>query len=146
MRTPMRAALRLAFTGWLGLAGLSLAAAHGRAATPAPPEKVLPDSTVFFAKVKNAAALREAFRQSQFGIGTDTATVKDLVANASGRSENSLAASDAYVSSVKKLGADAQIVWFADVPRVLTLFAKAGAKGKNAANVENFKAVTQVLG
>ena len=34
MRTPMRAALRLAVTGWLGLAGLLLVAAPGRAATP----------------------------------------------------------------------------------------------------------------
>ena len=65
MRIPMRAALRLALTGWLGLAGLSLVAAQGRAATP--PEKILPDSTIAFVKINNAAALREAFRQSQFG-------------------------------------------------------------------------------
>ena len=65
MRNPMRAALRLALTGWLGLAGLSLVAAQGRAA--APPEKILPDSAIFFLKVNNAAGLREAFRQSQFG-------------------------------------------------------------------------------
>jgi len=277
MRTPKRAALRLALTGWLGLAGLSLAAAQGRAA--APPEKVLPDSTVFFVKVNNAAGLREAFRQSQFGqlwadpalkpfredlsgrldegskamkeklgvslrellelpqgaaslavlpkddgdqpvavvisadaglnaqkladvltkatksgeeqgakvskdefkgltitviqppkpkeekegdvppppvvwthdgaqftIGTDVAAVKDLVANAAGRGDHALASSESYTAAVKKLGADAQIVWFADVPKALALVAKAGAKGKNAANVEQFKAMTQVLG
>ncbi len=40
-------------------------AAHGRAAEP--PEKVLPDSTVAFLKVNNAASLRESFRQSQLG-------------------------------------------------------------------------------
>src|SRR5262245_29266188 len=74
MRTPMRAALRLALTGWLGLAGLSLVAAPGRAGTPAPPEQVLPDSAVLFVKVNNAAALREAFRHSQFGqIWSDSA-------------------------------------------------------------------------
>src|SRR5690348_16022192 len=65
MRTPMRAALRLALTGWLGLAGLSLVASGGRAA--APPEKALPDSAVVFLKVNNAAGLREAWRQSQGG-------------------------------------------------------------------------------
>ncbi|MBV8265441.1 MAG: hypothetical protein JO252_03755, partial [Planctomycetaceae bacterium] len=65
MRNPMRAALRLALAGWLGLAGLSLVAAQGRAATP--PEKILPESTIAYLKVNNAAALRESFRQSQFG-------------------------------------------------------------------------------
>ena len=65
MRTPMRAAFRLALAGWLGLAGLSLVAAQGWAATP--PEKVLPEATIAFLKIKNAAALRESFRQSQFG-------------------------------------------------------------------------------
>lgn len=61
MRTPMRAAFRLA----LAVAGLSLVAAQGRAA--APPEKVLPDSTIALLKINNASALRESFRQSQFG-------------------------------------------------------------------------------
>jgi hypothetical protein len=65
MRTPKRAALRLALAGWLGLAALSLVAAQGRAATP--PEKILPDSTIGLLKINDAPALREAFRQSQFG-------------------------------------------------------------------------------
>src|SRR5512135_1108189 len=65
MRIPKRAALRLALAGWLGLAGLSLVAAQGRAATA--PENILPDSTIGFLKINNAAALRESFRQSQFG-------------------------------------------------------------------------------
>ena len=55
MRNPMRTALRLALAGWLGLAGLSLVAAQGRAATP--PEKLLPESTIAYLKVNNAAAL-----------------------------------------------------------------------------------------
>ena len=65
MRIPLRAARRLAVTGWFALAGLLLVVAQGRAATP--PEKMLPDSTVAFVKMQNAAALREAFRQSQIG-------------------------------------------------------------------------------
>jgi hypothetical protein len=65
MRIPLRAARRLAVTGSFVLAGLLLAAAQGRAATP--PEKMLPDSTVAFVKINNAAALRQAFLQSQYG-------------------------------------------------------------------------------
>jgi len=65
MRIPLRAARRLAVTGWFALAGLLLVVAQGRAATP--PEKMLPDSTVAFVKINNAAALREAFSKSQFG-------------------------------------------------------------------------------
>ncbi len=73
MRIAMRATLRLALTGWLGLA---LLAAQGRAATP--PEKVLPDSTLLFVKVNNAAALRESFRQSQFGQLWKDPALKDF--------------------------------------------------------------------
>jgi len=65
MRTALRADLRLALTGWLVLAGLSLSATVARAATP--PEKVLPNKTFLFVKVNNAAALRDSFKQSQFG-------------------------------------------------------------------------------
>lgn len=65
MRTSMRAAIRLALAGWLGLAGLSLVPAQGWAATP--PDKILPESTIALLKINNAAALRESFRQSQFG-------------------------------------------------------------------------------
>lgn len=279
MRTPKRAAFRLALAGWLGLAGLSLVAADGRAAAPAPPEKVFPDSAVFFVKINNAAGLREAFRQSQFGqlwsdsalkpfrqdlsnrlderskalknklgvslrdlielpqgtvalallpkeegdqpaalvisldagfnaeklagvlakatkageeqggkvakeefkgltvttitppkpkeekedqpppppivwtrdgaqftIGTDLAVVKDLVANAAGRTANAIGSFGSFTSASKKLGSDGQILWYADVPKFLALIAKAGSKGKNAANVEQFRAMTQVLG
>jgi hypothetical protein len=281
MRNPMRAALRLALTGWLGLAGLSLVAAQGRAAPP--PEKVVPDSAVFFVKVNNAAAFREAFRQSQFGqlwndpamkplrddlanklqdankdlkekvgvtlhellelpegpiavavlarddadhpvalavtaeagknadrmasvmgkanalageqsgvkhtkeefkgqtihviqgpkpdkkdgddkdgdktppplvwtrtgtvftFGTEVDTVKDLVANASGR-ENALSASDTFAQATRKLGSGGQVVWYVDAGKLLGTVVKAGAKGKNAANMEQFKAVAQVAG
>ncbi len=65
MSIALRAALRLAVTGWFALAGLLLVQAQGRAATP--PERMLPDSTVAFVKLNNAAALREGFMQSQLG-------------------------------------------------------------------------------
>jgi hypothetical protein len=61
----MRAAVRLALAGWVGLAGLSLVASQVRAATP--PEKIYPDSTIAVLKVNNASDLRESFKQSQFG-------------------------------------------------------------------------------
>ena len=65
MPIPSRAARRLALTGWFAMAGLLLVVARGRAATP--PEKMLPDSTVAFVKINNAAGLRSAFLQSQYG-------------------------------------------------------------------------------
>lgn len=65
MHTPMRAVVRLALAGLVGLAGLSLVASQGRAATP--PENIYPDTTIGFLKVNDATALREAFKQSQFG-------------------------------------------------------------------------------
>ncbi len=66
MRTAKRAILRLALVGWLGLSGFSgLTAKFAQAATP--PERVLPDSTVFLLKVTDVNVLRESFRQSQYG-------------------------------------------------------------------------------
>ena len=66
------------------------AANHGQAA--APPEQILPDSTVFFVKVNNVDALREAFRQSQFGqLWTDPALKDfrdDLAAKLEGREQD----------------------------------------------------------
>jgi hypothetical protein len=64
MRTPLRAAFRLALTGWLGLAAVLALAIDARAADM---EKALPDSTLFFFKVKNVAELRESFQQTGFG-------------------------------------------------------------------------------
>jgi hypothetical protein len=75
MRISLRAARRLAVTGWFTLAGLLLLVAQGRAATP--PEKMLPDSTIAFIKIQNAAALRQAFGQSQLGQLWNDPAVKD---------------------------------------------------------------------
>ncbi|MDR3620657.1 MAG: hypothetical protein P4L85_14995 [Paludisphaera borealis] len=66
MPKAKRAILRLALVGWLGLSGLvGLQANLAQAA--APPEQVLPDSTIFFVKIADAVKFREAFRQSQYG-------------------------------------------------------------------------------
>jgi hypothetical protein len=60
MRTTSRAWARLFLIGGMVLAWVPVAAA-------APPEKALPNSTVAFAKIPNAAALREALKRSQMG-------------------------------------------------------------------------------
>jgi len=64
MRTPLRVAFRLALTGYLGLAALTALATSSRAADM---EKALPESTLFFFKIKNFADLRDSFKQTGFG-------------------------------------------------------------------------------
>ena len=76
IRTPLRAALRFALSGSLGLAIVAASAPAGHAAVE--PEKVLPDSTLFFFKVKNAAEFRDGFAQSQFGQLLADPAVKPL--------------------------------------------------------------------
>ena len=77
MRMAKRAILRLALVGWLGLSGF--AGLEGNSAqAAAPPERVLPDSTVFFLKVNDIKALREAFRQSQYGQLWNDPAMKDF--------------------------------------------------------------------
>ncbi len=77
MRMAKRAILRLALVAGLGLAaGSGLMANLAQAATP--PERVLPDSTVFFVKVADIKALREAFRQCQYGQLWNDPALKDF--------------------------------------------------------------------
>ena len=84
MRTPLRAAFRLALTGCLGLAAFLALATTGRAADP---EKALPDSTLFFFKVKNVAELRESFKQTSFGQLLADPAMKPLKDDASAKLE-----------------------------------------------------------
>ncbi len=86
MRTPLRAAFRLALTGCLGLAAVSALATTGRAADP---EKALPDSTLFFFKVKNVAELRESFKQTSFGQLLADPAMKPLKEDAAAKVEES---------------------------------------------------------
>ena len=92
MRTAKRAIRRLALVGWLGLARSAGLVGDIRARPPTPPERVLPDSTVFFLKVNDVKALREAFRQSQYGQLWNDPALKDfrddLVAEARGRQQD----------------------------------------------------------
>ena len=77
MRMAKRAILRLALVGWLGLSGFSGLTAN-LAQAAAPPERVLPDSTVFLIKVADVNALRESFRQSQYGQLWNDPALKDF--------------------------------------------------------------------
>ena len=62
--TPLRAVLRGVGLGCLGLV---MASALAVPAIAADPEQVLPDTTLFFFKVKNASEFRESFKSSGMG-------------------------------------------------------------------------------
>src|SRR5262249_55874748 len=66
MRTAKIAIFRWALIGCLGLIPV-LGLPVQRAQAAAPPERILPDSTVFMVKLNDAKAFRAAFRGSQYG-------------------------------------------------------------------------------
>ncbi len=77
MHTAKRAIRRLALIGWLGLFGwtaLSLQLAQAAA----PPERVLPDSTIFVLKLNDVKNFREAFRGSHYGQLWNDPAMKDF--------------------------------------------------------------------
>ena len=75
MRIALPVTGRLVLAGWFGLVALG-AGMTAQAATPA--EKSLPDTTLLFIKVANAANLREAFAQSQTGQLINDPAMKPL--------------------------------------------------------------------
>ena len=77
MHTAKRAIRRLALIGWLGLFGLTGLSAH-LAQAAAPPERVLPDSTIFLFKLNDVKSFREAFRGSQYGQLWNDPAFKDF--------------------------------------------------------------------
>ncbi len=77
MLTPKRANRPLALIGWLGLlAGTGLTANLAQAAVP--PERILPDSTVFLLKLNDTKSFREAFQSSQYGQLWNDPALKDF--------------------------------------------------------------------
>jgi hypothetical protein len=77
MRTAKIAIFRWAFFGCLGLvAALGLPIQQAQAA--APPERILPDTTVFMLKLNDAKSFREAFRASQYGQLWNDPALKDF--------------------------------------------------------------------
>ncbi len=76
MHTAKRAMRRWALVGWLGLMGTALSS--GSAMAVAPPERVLPDSTIFVFKLNDAKKFREAFRGSHYGQLWNDPAMKDF--------------------------------------------------------------------
>ena len=77
MHKEKRAVLRLSLISFLGFFGfMGLSASPALAATP--PERVLPDSTIFVLKVNDAKNLREAFRGTQYGQLWNDPAMKDF--------------------------------------------------------------------
>ena len=138
MRTPLRAARRLALTGCLGLAFIPALATSGRAAEP---EKTLPDSTLFFFKVKNVAELRESFKQTSFGRLLADPAMKPLkddtaakVADASKDLKAKLGVTIGELLSLPQGAATAAVVSKADPKMPVALLISADA-GSNAAKM-----------
>jgi len=77
MHKAKRAIRRLALFGCLGLFGWMGLSAH-TAEAAAPPERVLPDSTIFLLKLNDVKSLREAFRSSQYGQLWNDPGLKDF--------------------------------------------------------------------
>lgn len=66
LNTANRAIGRLGVIAWLGIVGLAgLPSCPAKAA--APPERVLPDTTILLFKINSAKEFRESFRLSQYG-------------------------------------------------------------------------------
>ena len=80
-----------------------------------------------------------------FFIGTDTDAVKDLIGKGDERAD-SVATSRRYIESEKKLGSDNQVFWYSDLSNFFKLVKKSGAKGQNAANIDQFEAMIPVFG
>ncbi|HKI17005.1 MAG TPA: DUF3352 domain-containing protein, partial [Isosphaeraceae bacterium] len=83
--------------GWLGLWVLTGLPAHlAQAATP--PERILPDTTVFLFKLNDAKSFREAFRNSQYGQLWNDPSLKDF------KDELALKLEDATKSLKERIG------------------------------------------
>ena len=76
MRMAKRTMGRVAMLGWLGLLGLT--GLPARATAAAPPERMLPETTIFFAKMVDAKAFRKAFDASQYGLLYNDPALKDF--------------------------------------------------------------------
>lgn len=77
MRTAKMAIFRWALAGCLGLVPV-LGLPVQRAQAAAPPERILPDTTVFMVKLNDAKAFRAAFRGSQYGQLWNDPALKDF--------------------------------------------------------------------
>jgi hypothetical protein len=77
MHTAQRAIRRLALWGCVGFLSLAGLPAH-LAQAAAPPERILPDTTFFFLKIKDLKTFAEAFRGSQYGQVWNDPSLKEF--------------------------------------------------------------------
>ncbi|HKI16608.1 MAG TPA: hypothetical protein VKA15_01955, partial [Isosphaeraceae bacterium] len=77
IHTAKRAIRRSALIGWLGFLGLTALPAHPAQAA-APPERILPDTTIFLFKLNDVKSFRESFRNSQYGQLWNDPSLKDF--------------------------------------------------------------------
>ncbi|WP_337174279.1 hypothetical protein [Paludisphaera sp.] len=69
---------------------------------------------------------------STFLLGSNVDAIKDLATNADGRGSSAFASGEAYVKTLSKVGGEsAQVVWFADVARIVKFATQAGARGND---------------
>ncbi|MBX6313839.1 MAG: hypothetical protein IRY99_13125 [Isosphaeraceae bacterium] len=80
---------------------------------------------------------------SAFTIATDIEALKDLLAHTDGR-EESLATNASFQALTKRVGAEAQVLWFLDVTQIIKLAAQVGAA--QGGNAEQVIAQLQFLG
>jgi hypothetical protein len=80
---------------------------------------------------------------SVFHVSTDVEALKDLLSHPEGR-EESLAANDNFAAVKKKVGDNAQILWFLDVSQVFKLLTQVG--GAQGGNAEQIVAQLQLTG
>ena len=97
MHTAKRAIRRSALIGWLGLLGLTGLPAH-LAQAAAPPERILPDTTIFLFKLNDVKSFRESFRNSQYGQLWNDPSLKDF------RDELALKLEDATKALKERIG------------------------------------------
>ncbi len=80
---------------------------------------------------------------SGFLIGTDPDALKDLIANAAGRTD-SLVATEGYATVVDKVGKDAPFFWYLDLGQVVRLGTQAAAD--QGGDPQQAEAMLQLLG
>jgi hypothetical protein len=143
MRKAKRAICRLALLGWLGLVVVTgLPARPARAA--APPERILPDTTIFLLKVNDVKNFSAAFRSSQYGQFWNDPGLKEF------RDELALKMEDVSKSLKEKIGVSLKELFGLpqgtlaiaavgredpNVPVALTLVAEAGENEKKLLEV-----------
>ncbi|MFI5454914.1 MAG: DUF3352 domain-containing protein [Isosphaerales bacterium] len=145
IHTAKRAIRRSAKIGWLGLWVLTGLPAHlALAATP--PERILPDTTIFLFKLNDVKSFRETFRNSQYGQLWNDPSLKDF------KDELALKLEDATKGLKEKIGVSLKELF--ELPQGALAIAAVGRDDPNlpvagailADTGENEKKMLDILG